>query len=238
LVDNQDYVRARAYLEESLALCRELGHVKGVSDRLRELGLLALRHGDYASARSWLTESLELQRNLELPGIATVIDTLGELALKEGKYEQARAYLEESVSLNRESGQTYTGLWSLTRLGYVALRQGDHPRAYSLFVECQRRFREVDWKIGVVYALEGLASLAVALDHPERAVCLFAWADTVRQTIGDRRPPAEQANVDRDFVIIRAQLDEAVITAAQTEGQTMTMDQAIAKALEEPLPAS
>lgn len=238
LLDNQDYARARAYLEESLAICRELGHVKGVSDRLRELGLLALRHADYASARSWLTESLELQRTLGGPGIAMVIDTLGELALKEGEYEQARAYLEESVSLNRESGQTYTSLWSLARLGYVALRQGDLTRAYTLFMECQRRFKEVGWKIGVVYALEGLASLAVVQDRPERAVCLFAWADAMRQTIGNRRPPVEQADVDRDFAIIRAQLDEAVITAAQAEGRAMTLEQAIAYALEMSPPAS
>jgi non-specific serine/threonine protein kinase len=238
LVDKQDYARARAYLEESLAICRELGHVKGISDRLRDLGLLALRHADYASARSWLTESLELQRTLGIPGIAMVIDTLGELALKEGEYEQARAYLEESVSLNRESGQTYTGLWSLTRLGYVALRQGDPAQAYTLFVECQRRFKEVGWTIGVVYALEGLASLAVVQDRSERAVCLFAWADAVRQTIGDRRPPVEQADVDRDFAIIRAQLDEAAITAAQAEGRAMTMEQAIAKALDKPPPTS
>jgi hypothetical protein len=55
----------------------------------------------------------------------------------------------------------------------------------------------------------------------------------LRQTIDDSRPPVEQANVDHDFALIRAQLDEAVIAAAWAEGQAMTMEQAIAYGLAE-----
>ena len=60
---------------------------------------------------------------------------------------------------------------------------------------------------------------------------MFAWADSVR---GATRPrsPVEQADVDQDFAVIRSQLDEATIEAARAEGQAMTLEQAIAYALE------
>ena len=83
-----------------------------------------------------------------------------------------------------------------------------------------------------VQSLEGLASLATQQNQPERAVRLFAWADAIREAIGDPRSPAAQADVDRDFAQIQTQLDEVAIEAAQVEGRAMTMEQAIELALE------
>ena len=89
------------------------------------------------------------------------------------------------------------------------------------------------WKgVPSVATLEGLASMAVAEGRPERAVRLVGWADAIRQTIGDFQPPVEQKAVDGDMAVARAQLDEAVFAAAYAEGQRLTMEQAIAYALE------
>src|SRR5262249_36769388 len=159
-------------------------------------------HGNYAAARTWLTQSLELQRSLGLPDDGSVHSTLGELALRQGEYEQARAYLEESVSLFRAWHQdTMDPCGPLVSLGYVALRQGDAAQAHTRFVEGLECFNKVGNKRGVVFTLEGLASLAVAQGRPEQAVRIFAWADAMREAIGDPRPPVEQADVDRDFAL-------------------------------------
>jgi Tfp pilus assembly protein PilF len=229
---NNDDVQARAYLEEALSLCRGLGDIVAMSKLLQNLGVLALRHGDYGEARAWLIEALVLQRGLDGTNVASVIGSLGELALRQSEYAQARAYFEESVALCRQSGQTMFALWGAVRLGYVALRQGDAGRACTLLVEGLQRFRDAENRIGVVYTLEGLASLAVARGRPTQAVRLFGWADAMRAVIANARPPAEQADVDRDFADIRAHLDEATFAAAWAEGQAMTLEQGIAYALE------
>jgi hypothetical protein len=124
------------------------------------------------------------------------------------------------------------GLWAFVRLGYVALRQGDMERAGALLSEGLQRFKDVGTTIGVVYTLEGLASLAVAQGRFMHAVRVFAWADEMRGTIANARPSVEQADVDRDFASIRTQLDEAIIETARAEGRAMTLEQAIAYALE------
>ena len=121
-------------------------------------------------------------------------------------------------------------LWSTVNLGYVYLREGEEECAQDTFAEVQQRFREMGSKIGVVYALEGLASLAVRQHECERAVRLYAWADAARAAIGDQRPFVEQTEVDRDYAAIRAQLSDEIISTATAAGRAMTMEQAVAYA--------
>jgi non-specific serine/threonine protein kinase len=229
LVDNKDYGRACVYLQESLGICRERGDVIGIANALNILGLMALRQGDFLQARRWLEECLAVQR--PIGDDPFILAHLGELALRQGDYAQARAYYEQSLSVCQEQGQTVTALWATVNLGYIALREGDEAGARATFAEVQQRFQTAGSKIGVVYALEGLASLATRQNKPERAVRLFAWADAMRITIGDSRPPVEQADVVRDFAVNRAQLDEVAVAAVYAAGQDMTMEQAVAYAL-------
>lgn len=199
---------------------------------LSDLGMLALRQGDFAQAQRWLEESLSMQDSIGGPD-GMILLHLGELALRQGDYARARAYFEQGLTVSQETGITVTALWSTANLGYVYLREGEEECAQDTFAEVQQRFREMRSKIGVVYALEGLASLAVQQSEFERAVRLYAWADAVRMAIGNLRPPVEQTEVDRDYAIIRAQLTEEGITAAALAGRAMTMEQAVAYAWEQ-----
>ena len=114
---------------------------------------------------------------------------------------------------------------------YLALRPGaPQRREKETSAEVQQRFREVGSKIGVVCALEGLASLAVQQHEWERAVRLYAWADAARVTMGNQRPFVEQAEVNRDYATIRAQLSDEAISTTAAAGRTMTMEQAVAYA--------
>ena len=87
--------------------------------------------------------------------------------------------------------------------------------------------------IVLVYAIEGVASLNVHQGYRERATLLFAWTDAMREMIGDHRPPVEQASVEKDLAVIHTQLDDEEFTSLSAEGCTMTVEQAIALALEE-----
>ncbi|MGC1377366.1 MAG: tetratricopeptide repeat protein [Anaerolineales bacterium] len=233
-VDNNDSERARAYLDEALTLCRETKYPVGMAYCLSDLGLLALRQGDYRTAHRWLEETLTIHRRLGRgESIVYSLIQLGELASREGDYAQASAYYEESLSLAKQTGVNLPlADWVPVKLGYSALWQGDTGRAGRLFEESRQRFTEIDSTIGVIYTLEGFASLAVRRGRPAQSVRLYGWADAARETIDSRRPPVEQADVDRDLAAIHAQLDEAAFAAARAAGRAMSMEQAIAYALE------
>ncbi len=232
IADNKDGPRAYAYLQECLAIFRERGDLIGIAYALSDLGMVAIRLGELDQAQGWLEESLHVQQPIGGPD-PMILMHLGELALRRKDYARARLYFEQGLTLSQETGITVIALWSTANLGYVYLREGAEECAQETFAEVQQRFREMGSKIGVVYALEGLASLAVQQNEFERAVRLYAWADASRAAIGDQRPPVEQQEVARDYAAIRAQRTVEAITQAAREGQAMTLEQAVAYAWEQ-----
>jgi hypothetical protein len=105
-------------------------------------------------------------------------------------------------------------------------------RASNFFVKSLRQFQKMEYKIGVDYTLEGLASLAVSQKQAAQAVRLFAWTEATRAAMQNPRPPIEQVDVERDMAAIREMLDEEAYAAACAEGKAMTMGEAITYALE------
>ena len=130
----------------------------------------------------------------------------------------------------QDTGEIWGNSWVIVRLGYVSLRQGNPEQARAFFDRSQKLFLEKGLKIGIAFTLEGLASLAVLEGQPECAAQVFAWADMVRETVGNFRPTIEQAAIDRDLATIRSQISDAAFAAAQAEGRAMAMDVAIARA--------
>jgi hypothetical protein len=111
------------------------------------------------------------------------------------------------------------------------LKQGDYQRARSLFEEGIRGMKEANLVIGLVFAIEGLASLYVKEGINQRAVLLFAWAETTRGKMGDTRPPVEQTSVDRDLAVLRSQMDASSFETLWREARDLTQEGAIVLAL-------
>ena len=166
-------------------------------------------------------------------GKADTFDLLGRIAFWRGDYEQARIFFEESMALYEHTGSLLMESWFRVRLAYVTLRQGEIMQAQSMFQNVLRHFQDTNNMIGLVFTIEGFASLYVNQGQTERAAQLFAWADAMRNQLGDHRPPVEQASVERDLAVIRSALNVDQYAKLSTEGSTMTIDQAIAFALEE-----
>lgn len=69
-------------------------------------------------------------------------------------------------------------------------------------------------------------------EEPERAAWLWGAAEALRQSIGAREAPASRATRERLIAQAREQLGEAAFAAKWAEGRAMTMEQAVAYALE------
>ena len=93
--------------------------------------------------------------------------------------------------------------------------------------------RDIGAKRVVNYALEGLANLFQRLHQPERAVCLYGAVQALRKELGVPLPSHDQEEQDRCLTELEVLLGKDRYTAVFAEGQAMTMEQAIAYALEE-----
>ncbi len=229
--------RQLANWEKALVLFRKAG------DRNFAAGLLCLMArfrilltGDIEKAQKELDEAdqLGLLRNQGFgigglwgePGFAKSL-----IALLSGDYEQADAILQEMVTLAKELGNRMGYLWTRVHLGHVALQAGDLAEARTIFAETAQNFHEDGNTTGVVFSLEGLAGLSVAVGKPERAASLIGWTDATRKQILNPRPFLEQANVDQTVAACLARMTAATFWDAYEEGKRMTLDEAVAYAL-------
>jgi predicted ATPase/class 3 adenylate cyclase len=233
-INNNDMERAIAYTKESLALARELGDLSGMVFRLCWLSRLMFWTGDFISPIVWLEEALSIARQLgNQTSELDVIHTYGDLSYWQGNYPQAITHFENLIQLSEKIGDHYQNLWAKVNMAYAVLRQGDIQKARALFADNIQSTHKANLTIALVYTVEGLASLYVNQSQPERAAQLFAWADAMRDQIGDHRPPIEQASVDRDLEVVHSTLNEAEFEKLSAEGRAMTTKQAIALALED-----
>jgi tetratricopeptide (TPR) repeat protein len=232
---DHDYQRSRAYLQESIDLLREIGDLNNLTRFLGHLGRIEMLNGDFESAQKRLEEAFVLFQQMNRKTLSfSVWDAYGRMALLQGKYEQAYKTLREAVEFANKTGERMASLWFSAHLGYVALQQGNAIETHALFADCVKEFLKDQVEIGVVFSLEGMASLYIVLGKPDRAARLIGWVDSMRKKLNDPRPLLEQANVDQNIAACLVNMGEVAFSDAYDEGQAMTLDEAIAYALIQP----
>jgi tetratricopeptide (TPR) repeat protein len=231
--DHNEAERSKAYLFESLRLYRELGHLSGVAMCLGDLAQITVETGGFSSPGPFLEDAYLSYRQLgNQVGEAWMLWLYGKIALSQYDYQQASTYFEKSVTLYEKVGVLWSS-WPHVSLAYALLRQGDIVQAGKNFEICLQKFQKEDNVIGVIYTIEGLASLHVYQERPKHAAHLFAWADFRREELGDYRPSIEQIDVDKDMATCLAKMGEAAFSDAYEEGKKMSLEEAIAHALAE-----
>jgi tetratricopeptide (TPR) repeat protein len=233
-INNLNLERATAYAREGLDLCRELGDLTGIVSILTTLSRLTYARGDVSAPVAWLEEALATARQLgDQVREDEALITYGTLVYWQGEYSRAQALYEEGIRLGEKIGYHYQNLWARIYLAYAVLRQGDLQTARQFFTAGILDMQKANLIIGMVFALEGLASLFVKEGATERAARLYAWADAMRSQMADRRPPVEQASVERDLSMIRSKVGESELARLSVEGQKMTLEQALVLSLED-----
>lgn len=235
MLETQDYASKLASLEESLAIYRELGFISGIIEALKQLGALAIREGNFELAHLRLDEALSmLQANSYILGNSiTMSYDLGDLAFYEGDYELAKIFYKNSLAWASRKCLPHSAAWANARLGYLYKRLGEKEKARLYLREALKPNLRGKSMEGASFTLEGFASLAVAEGQCETALKLYSWSTKLREWRGEFRAPVEQVSVDRDLAAIRSHLSEDEFYKLFAEGSSLTMEQAIALALEE-----
>jgi len=134
--------------------------------------------------------------------------------------------------MKRELGDKEGIATSFSGLGVLAYYQGDYAQARALHEESLAIRRELGDRRGIAECLEGLAKVACTQGRSGQAALLFGAAEALRQAIQAPLPPNERADYERHVAATRSGLSEAAFAAAWAHGQAMTLEQAIAYALE------
>ena len=219
--------------DEALALARRLGDAWWEGRLLETRAHVALRRGDAATAAALLEEGVRLARRTgDTWGLATALAELGDLARSRGAHADAGALYAESLTLREGLGLPGTTPSLRHNLGYVALATGDASAATAQFAAALREFRRLGERRGVAECVIGLAGVAAAGGWAEGAARLFGAGEAALEALGSQLWPSNRADYERAVALARAALDTTAFEAARAEGRGLSLEEAIALALD------
>jgi len=197
------------------------------------LGELLGEEGDLVQARELIDEGR--RRFIELGDdyytlmandcLAGVHEDLGDL-------EQARRLHEDNLS--RARAQSNRRLISRA-LGQLALYAGDDGRveeAVAMLEESVGILRDLDDRLGLADDFGRLARTLAVAGRADTAVRLVSCSEALYEETGRSVPSWTAKRNEETLAAVSAQLDEADFAAARTEGRSLTLDEAVALALE------
>lgn len=228
-----NYAGAVTFLEESLALFRELTQKDDMALVLSDFGLTVLYLGDYERAIALCEQSLALSRELgDLRSIASWLANLAMVTFARGDARRATDLCDESLAIRKALGYKGGCAHTLAILGRIALDQGAYERATACYQESLILRQEIGEKEGIATALEGLAAVTGMQGQPVSAARLCGSAESLRTLLGAPLTPIDRPYYEQTVAAIRAQLDEPTFLKAWTTGQAMTLEEAIAEAVQ------
>jgi predicted ATPase/DNA-binding SARP family transcriptional activator len=229
-----EFETARPILEEFLAATRAAGYRGWSIYPLAALGRNLLGSGDLARARALFEEALEISR--ETGQVHRTIDYLADLAAIarcERAFETARSLYEESLVVWREQGRTERPFHMLVGLGDLSWESGDLAAAHAFYQEALTLRRRTPHKECLAECLEGLAGVAAGQGREERAARLLGAAEALRDAGGAVILPHRRPAFERLLADVRTALGEEAFAAAWAAGRALSLEEAIALALEE-----
>ena len=235
--EHGDAATARLQLEESIALYRQLNNTLGIAQGLNTLGEVAVMQENADWASELLEEGHTLyQAHNHLNGIGWSLNHLAHVAQLRGDFERAKQLHQQSVEVFQRSRFGVSQVAeSAEGLGECALGQGDPRLARTYFrhaLASLLAYRANATAASTLWCLAGLASADALEGQPQRAAWLWGAAEHLRTSIGARPAPAARVTRERLMAAVREELGEAAFADAWAEGEAMSLDEALAYALE------
>jgi predicted ATPase len=223
---------AQAAGKESLRLSKAVKDTWLIAEVLNGLGITAAVLGNYEKAKEYQMEGLALRREIgDKDGAAWALFLLGIGSLSQGHYAEAAGYLEEALPLAREVDNIHMVGITMSRLGSALLGQGNDQLAEHYLKEGLKL--ELTSREHSVMCLFEMGGLAGARKQWERSARLLGAVDVY---LGSALPLVVGLGARERYVAeARTHLDEAAFAAAWSAGQAMTLEEAVAFALEETL---
>ena len=189
-----EYDEATRFLEESLAIARELGDREQIIATLESLAFAEFGRGCFEAARGHAEEALALARESgDQRKLAEALNAVAQMHRADGDVAAAEPLYDEAVALGRRLDDmelVAIGLLNLAMI-YIARRaHRDAGKALQEIIAIARQTRSMP--IGQS-ALEVASGLAASLGDPALALRFFGAAEAHTRDTGIVRDPADDA---------------------------------------------
>ena len=226
-----DLMLARELFSESQKILGDVGDTMTASLATQALGVISYYLGEYATASAHLQQALEIHRTWkERIYTPEVLGYLGSIALLTGNDEQATSQFEERLGMVRELVNKADIANALCALGIAFGHLHDYARATALLNEGLELSQQISNPCLIAACLTGLASIQ---HQPHRAVQILAASQALFELCGEFVDPLYRVEQERAENRLRKGLDPEDFAKFLERGRAMTVEQAVAFALEE-----
>jgi tetratricopeptide (TPR) repeat protein len=224
---------ARPSADQAISIARTHTDKHNTARGLAILGLVLTHERNFSVAQSTLEESKALFREVRDEwGYAHAVMCLAWVSYHRDDYVTMYSVEEEALARFRKLGDRFFECVVLRGIGVSQMMQGDLIYAEAAFREALILAQQLESKHEAAQTLWRFAEAAQREGRIARAVSLYWATKSVFDSIG-----AWTEEDNKDFVnylaTYRASLSEAAFADAVEEGRAMTMEQAIAYALED-----
>jgi predicted ATPase/class 3 adenylate cyclase len=225
------YGDARKYLEESLAIAREIEDIAMVAMVLQPLGMAALGQGDAVKARQYLDEALAMAQELgSRRQIAAALNALAQLHRMEGELDRAEPLYYKVLTLARELGDRESIAVGLLNLAMVSIGRRSGDRVSEMLLEVLVIAEDIGSKPAGQSVLEVSGGLAALLEDWECAARFYGAVEAEARQTGLQRDPADEAFLAPLIAKARNALGAPAFDAAEASGRVLTYKEAMTQA--------
>jgi predicted ATPase/class 3 adenylate cyclase len=223
-----EYDEAIGYLEESLAIARELGDRKRIAATLQPLGFAELGRGRFVQARHYLEEAVDVARAIDdAHQLAAALNAVAQLCRVEGDLAGAEPLYDQVVALGRQLGNANLVAIGLLNITMVYVLRGAHGSARIALQEIVAIADDTHSMPVGQSALEVAAGFASALREYALALRMFGAAEANTHLTGIARDPADDAFLQPLIATAREELGAAAAAAAEQGGHDAGYDTAL-----------
>jgi predicted ATPase len=232
-LEQGDLERGRELIEESLDLARLLGDQKAEANALGDLAWSAFAGGSPEDAIAITEEAIRLSEELGYArGSALGHANLGFVYRAIGQPDLASAALEEAVRRSRDLANHALLANALNELAAVRIDQAEYDDAGELLREALQLALEMPLRRNIEWSLRLAAMQAIGSGAPLVGAGLAGAADAIAREIAAAAEPTEVALLERHLAEARALVGEARFAEAWSAGAAMSLDEAVAYALD------
>jgi len=226
-----DLDAAKWLLMRTVALSEELGdkHLTGFALVFLSYTMLGKRDEDLATAQRALALFRELDHK---PGVAQALNNVGVITAEMGDDDRARQAYEECLAVCQETGETRRITLMLYNLSFLAQHKGDHERAWNTACQSLDLAVKMNNQLLIAVALAVSAGPLAMLGQPQHAARLLGASEAALEGMGALHQPVDRRETDRIIASVRAQLYEDTFQTAWAAGRSMTLEHAVAHAIE------
>jgi hypothetical protein len=198
------------FMRRSLAAFEALGDERRVASLEGRLALDASYFGDVQDARARAQHASKRATELGMPRLETqALSALASVAVREGDLDAARELLHRSAVVARGCGFTWWEAGALVELLELELNAGDLDAAEPVGREALRVARSIEERLVTLFALVGIARIALERTQVDRAGRL--WGGVLADM--ERAPPPQRDALERDALPLATEEDARFLDA-------------------------